>query len=64
MVILPESCLGKWSVGLISLVLILLLLFFLCMLFGLVTFDEGNWWNITVAIAAPAGILGFILSKL
>lgn len=36
--------------------------FFAFMLFGLVTFDEGHWWDITVGVAVPIEIIAFIIS--
>ena len=60
--VLPKSRLGKWSVGLTAFFLLLLAVFFTFMLLGVVTFDQGHWWDITVAIAAPVEIIAFILS--
>jgi hypothetical protein len=31
------------------------------MLFGIVTFDDGHWWDVTVGIAFPAEILAFFM---
>lgn len=59
---LPETRLGKWSVGLTLLFILIILTFFAFMLFGQVTFDNGNWWDITVGVAVPIEIIAFILS--
>jgi hypothetical protein len=61
---LPKSHLGKWSAGLTIFFLILIAAFLTFMLFGLVTFDEGHLWDITVAVAVPTEIIAFILSIL
>lgn len=58
----PESRLGKWSIGLTMFFLLLNVVFFAFMLFGLVTFDTGHWWDITVGIAVFVEITAFILS--
>ena len=62
MKISPESCLGKWSVGLTMFFLLLITAFFAFMLLGLVTFDEGHWWDLTVGVAVLVEIIAFILS--
>jgi cytochrome bd-type quinol oxidase subunit 2 len=62
MKMLPESRLGRWTVGLTIFFLLLLIIYFTCMLLGLVTFDKGHWWDITVAIAVPVEIIALILS--
>ena len=64
MKIFPQSRLGKWSIGLTMFFFLLLMTFFSFMLFGFVTFDEGHWWDVTVAVAAPLEIIAFILSIL
>jgi peptidoglycan/LPS O-acetylase OafA/YrhL len=51
---------GKLPVGLTMLYLLLLIVFFAFMLFGLVTFDEGHWWDWTVAISVLLIISAFI----
>ena len=62
MKMLPESRPGKWSVGLTMFFILLIITFFTFMLLGLVSFDEGNWWNLTVGIGVPVEIIAFILS--
>jgi cytochrome bd-type quinol oxidase subunit 2 len=57
---IPKTHLGKWSVGLTIFFLLLIIVFFAFMLFGLVTFDEGHWWDWTVGIAVPLVISAFI----
>lgn len=59
---LPISSLGKWSAGLTAFFILLITVFLTFMSFGLVTFDEGHLWDITVAVAAPTEIIAFILS--
>ncbi|MDV3426205.1 MAG: hypothetical protein LIR50_03310 [Bacillota bacterium] len=61
---LSKSSLGKWSSGLTAFFILLITVFLIFMSFGLVTFDEGHLWDITVAIAAPTEIFAFILSIL
>lgn len=62
MKVLPESRLGKCSVGLTMFFLLLITTFFAFMLLGLVTFDEGHWWDLTVGVAVLVEIIAFILS--
>jgi hypothetical protein len=62
MKVLPESPLGKCSVGLTIFFLLLIIAFFAFMLLGLVTFDEGHWWDLTVGVAVLVEIMAFILS--
>ena len=57
---IPKTHLGKWSVRLTIFFLLLITVFFVFMLFGLVTFDEGHWWDWTVGIAVPLVISAFI----
>jgi len=56
----PKTRIGKLSIGLTMLYLLLLIVFFAFMLFGLVTFNEGHWWDLTVGIAVPLIISAFI----
>lgn len=62
MKIFPESRLGKWSVRLTMLVILLIATFFVLMLLDLVTFDQGHWWDLTVGIVVPVEIIAFVLS--
>lgn len=62
MKVLPERHICRWAVGLTMFFLLLIATFFVFMSFGLVTFDEGHWWDLTVGVAAPAEITAFILS--
>ena len=57
----PKTRLGKWSVGLTIFFLLLITAFFVFMLLGLVTFDEGHWWDWTIGIAVPLVISTFII---
>jgi len=52
--LLPETQLGKWSVGLTA-------VFFMFTLLSLVTFDEGHWWDLTVGVAVPIDIAAFFI---
>jgi len=61
---LPESRLGKWAVGMTLVYVILIVVFFLFMAIGLVDFDTGHWWDITVGIAVPIALIAFVLSIL
>ncbi len=61
MKMLPETQLGKWSVGLTMLFVLLIAVFLLLVLFGIVTFDDGHWWDVTVGIAFPADIIAFFM---
>ena len=56
----PKTSIGKWSVGLTMFFLLLITVFFSSMLLGLVTFDEGHWWDLTVGIAVPIVISTFV----
>ncbi len=58
----PQKSLGIWSVGLTFLFLLILAVFFTFMFLGLVTFDEGNWWDITVGVSVIVETAAFILS--
>lgn len=60
--VLPKSKSGKWAIGFTMIFLLLLIIFFIFMLFGVVTFDKGHWWDATVGIAVPVEIIAFILS--
>lgn len=62
MQLLPINRTGICSVGLTLFSVLLLLTFFAFMALGLVTFDSGHWWDITIALAGPAEIAAFILS--
>ncbi len=58
----PESKLGKWAVGLTMIYIIILLIFFLLMGIGIVDFDTGHIWDITLGIVVPIELVGFVLS--
>ena len=51
---------GKWSAGLFISFLLPIIVFFIFMLFGLVTFDQGHWWDLVVGITVPLVISAFI----
>jgi hypothetical protein len=56
----PKTKIGKWAVGLKVFFILLISIFFIFMLLGLVTFDEGHWWDLVVGIAVPLIISAFI----
>ncbi len=58
----PESRLGKWAVGMTLACLLLLATFFLFMAMGLVDFDTGHWWDVTIGVAVPIEFVAFALS--
>jgi hypothetical protein len=58
--LLPKTRWGRWSVGLMLLYVVLLCVFFACMVFGLVSFDTGHWWDWTVGIGVPLIIGSFV----
>lgn len=58
----PESRLGKWAIGMTLTCVLLLVIFFLFMAIGLVDFNTGHWWDITIGIAVPIELLAFVLS--
>jgi len=62
MKMLPETQLGKWSVGLTIFFILLIAAFIILVLLGIVTFDDGHWWDATVGIAFPAEIIAFLLA--
>lgn len=62
MKIFPGSRLSKWSVGLTMFFLLIITVFFAFMFFGLVTFDQGHWWDLTVGVSVLVEIIAFILS--
>ena len=57
---LPKTTTGKWSAGSVLCFLLLLAVFFTFMLLGLVTFDDGHWWDWTVGISVLLVIFSFI----
>ena len=61
MKILPETQLGKWSVRLTVFFIVLISTFFLLVVLGIVTFDDGHWWDATVAVAFSADIMAFFM---
>lgn len=62
MKVCPENSLGKWTVGMTLFYVILIVVFFLFMAIGLVDFDTGHWWDITLGVAVPAALIAFVLS--
>lgn len=58
----PESKQGKWAVVMTLTCLLLLVIFFLFMAMGLVDFDTGHWWDITLGLAVPLELLACALS--
>lgn len=58
----PESRLGKWAVGLTMTCIIILLIIFLLMGIGIVDFDTGHYWDITLGIVVPIELVAFVLS--
>jgi cytochrome bd-type quinol oxidase subunit 2 len=61
---LPESRLGKWAVGMTLCYVILILVFFLFMVVGMVDFNTGHWWDVTVGGTVPIALTAFVLSIL
>ena len=59
---MPESRLGKWAAGMTLLYVILTVVFFLLMAIGLVDFDTGRWWDVTIGAAIPIALIAFVLS--
>ncbi|TJX14946.1 hypothetical protein E9840_04385 [Tissierella creatinini] len=57
-----ESKIGKLAVGLTMLYLIILLLFFLLMSMGIVDFDTGHYWDITLGVLVVVELAAFVLS--
>lgn len=64
MKIFPETPLGKWAIGMTSACLLFLLSFFWFMALGFVDFDTGNWWDVTIGVVVPVGLVAFVLSIL
>lgn len=58
----PETRLGKLAVGMTLAYVILIVNFLLFMANGLVDFDNGDAWDITVVVAAPTALIAFIIS--
>ena len=46
----PKNRMGKWAVSLTFVYVILIVVFFVFFAVGLVNFDTGHWWDITVGI--------------
>lgn len=59
--ILPITQMGKWAVALTAAFVLINILFFIFMWLGMVTFDDGNWWDITVAVSVLLEISSFVL---
>ncbi|OHE30331.1 MAG: hypothetical protein A2084_02870 [Tenericutes bacterium GWC2_39_45] len=59
---LPNSKLGKISMWLTVIFIIILALFFVAMALNWVSFTEGAWWDLTIAFAAPIAVISLILS--
>lgn len=60
--IFPESRLGKWAVWMTLTCILVLLIFFLFMAMGIVNFDTGHWWDVTIGIAVIIEFVAFVLS--
>ncbi len=58
----PEIKLGRLAVILTMIYIIILLIFFLFMGMGIVDFDTGHYWDITLGIAIPIELVAFVLS--
>lgn len=61
MKILPQSGLGKWAVCMTLIYILLIAVFFLFMAIGLVDFDTGHWWDITVGAVVPIELIATVL---
>jgi hypothetical protein len=56
---MPKTKLGKWSVGLNTFFLILVIISIIFVkVFRILSFDD-HWWDVTVAITFPASIIAF-----
>lgn len=58
----PESCLGKWAVGLTLTCILVLVIFFLFMAMKMVNFNTGHWWDVTLGIVVIVEFAAFVLS--
>lgn len=58
----PKNRMGKWAVSLTFVYVILIVVFFVFFAVGLVNFDTGHWWDITVGTAAPIALVALVLS--
>jgi len=55
----PKTILGKWSVGLNTFFLIVVLISIIFVkLFRILSFDD-HWWDVTVLVVFPASIIAF-----
>jgi len=59
---LPNSKLGKLSMWLTIIFILIIAMFFISMALNWVSFDEGAWWDLTIAFAAPIAVISLILS--
>jgi hypothetical protein len=60
-IIKPKTELGKWSVGLNTIFLVVIAIsIILVKVFGILNFGD-HWWDVTVPIIFSASIIGFIL---
>lgn len=56
----PRTRLGKWSVGLHTFFLIVIIAsIILVKIYGILSFDD-HWWDVTVLVAFPASIIALI----
>jgi hypothetical protein len=62
MKVFPESCLGKWAALLTLGCIFFLVIFFLFMFMGKVSFDEGHWWDVTVGVTVAIELIAFVFS--
>lgn len=59
---LPESRPGKWAVTMTLIYVMLIVGFLIFMVFGMVDFDTGHYWDITLGVAVPIALVSFVLS--
>jgi 1,4-dihydroxy-2-naphthoate octaprenyltransferase len=56
----PKTILGKWSVGLNTFFLILIIISIVFVkVFRILSFDD-HWWDVTVLVTIPASIIAFL----
>jgi len=61
---LPNSKLGKLAMWFTILFIVITTLFFTFMILGMVSFNEGIWWNLTLGVSASIAVISLILSVL
>ena len=61
MIKMPETKLGRWSVGLNAFFLLAMITGCVLVLGLKVSSFDNHWWDVTAAVAFPASLVAFVL---